>query len=1104
MISLKNIWTISKYESLVLWRNWFFRIVALAGLLFVSIFSIAMFSEADEPRWAQLANSWIMPYAVMQLICIPQVAAVVFLATGLIKKDKKVDTNEVFFVRPISNLDYVFGKALALFKLFFLLNLVLLCIPLIVNLTSPFATFNALAFVIYPLLTSVPSVVFTTGLAFLLVTLLRNQPISIVLIVGLAGVQLIYYFDKFSNILDFTAFRLSMLASEISGHVNMDFALRQRGFYFLVGVGLLFLTAFFLDRLSSHRRVKIATGIIGVVILIGASFLMVDLWNMRQKTIDSREQFISMNDEYVAVPNVTILAHNIAIEQLGSGIQSTSDINIKNTTNQPLNSFYFTLNPGLIVSELTVNGNTVDFIQKHQIVLIENVNLKANETANVAMTYGGAIDETIAHLEVEQDRYENPNEYFMFSPKKKYAFMKDDYVLLTKDVMWYPDTEIGYNHVAPAKPRRQLITFKLQVKPNEGLTPVSQGAVTIESQQHTFTPEYPLTQLSLAIGRYVQKEITVDSVSYSVYHYPENTYFADQLNELSDTLSFLITDIVNEYEVQQQMSYPFKRLQFVEVPLHFRSYNKIYENHQAYIQPETVYLPEQGGDIRTFDFRRQMRDMNRQSRQRNESLTEKEKQANIFKDLIKNVFTKQSGSMWFWDGRDPDEPDYSLFANYYDYNSGIVSEEWPLLDRSIANYLRNDKQQVNDYSRNLNGISFTEECNQLMREVSFEEILTESKFNKIQKTVELKSQYLFAYIGHLIGDEQFRSFLANWVVGHPHQLTSYDDFSKALAQQFDIDLDSIIQKVFSEMSQPAFEVLQLQKYEVLDGDRKRFQVLIDIKNSGNNDGVLEVKFNFGDDRRGSFDEEAVVEKEPGMLSVVRQGEVKQFGFLLDERPNSVTINTIISRNIPSEINLSIGTIGKKERVTLFEGERVIQGSVDNSQYQVVVDNEDQEFTTFSPIEPTYLRAYLDSRDTTDKKYYGKWFRSYSKWLATTGSDFYGDIIRSAHFTRSGKGEKLVTWTPELDEEGFYDLYIYLKGPNQNEYVGQGDNRQFHYNYIINHGDGTDNIQYNLNNAETGWNYLGSYYFQKSGGSVSQTDKSEFRTVYADAVKWVKQ
>ena len=210
MISLKNIWTISKYESLVLWRNWFFRIVALAGLLFVSIFSIAMFSEADEPRWAQLANSWIMPYAVMQLICIPQVAAVVFLATGLIKKDKKVDTNEVFFVRPISNLDYVFGKALALFKLFFLLNLVLLCIPLIVNLTSPFATFNALAFVIYPLLTSVPSVVFTTGLAFLLVTLLRNQPISIVLIVGLAGVQLIYYFDKFSNILDFTAFRLSM------------------------------------------------------------------------------------------------------------------------------------------------------------------------------------------------------------------------------------------------------------------------------------------------------------------------------------------------------------------------------------------------------------------------------------------------------------------------------------------------------------------------------------------------------------------------------------------------------------------------------------------------------------------------------------------------------------------------------------------------------------------------------------------------------------------------------------------------------------------------------------------------------------------------------
>jgi hypothetical protein len=191
MSAVSNILTIARYESKVVWRNWFFRIVSLAGIGFVVIFNLAIFSEIDLPRRFELSNSWMMPYTTMVMISIAQVAAVVFLATGLIKKYKILDTNEVFFSRPICYLDYVLGKALALFNLFFWLNMVLLCIPLIINLTNPNTAFNPLAFVIYPLLTSLPSVVFTTGIAFLFVTLLRNQPITIVLLLGLSAVELI-------------------------------------------------------------------------------------------------------------------------------------------------------------------------------------------------------------------------------------------------------------------------------------------------------------------------------------------------------------------------------------------------------------------------------------------------------------------------------------------------------------------------------------------------------------------------------------------------------------------------------------------------------------------------------------------------------------------------------------------------------------------------------------------------------------------------------------------------------------------------------------------------------------------------------------------------
>ncbi|MEQ8531679.1 MAG: hypothetical protein RIB86_07490, partial [Imperialibacter sp.] len=391
-----------------------------------------------------------------------------------------------------------------------------------------------LAFVIYPLLTSLPSVVFTTGIAFLFVTILRNQPITIVLLLGLSAVELIYYFDKFSYILDFMAFRLPMFASEMTGFAHLDSALWQRAFYLVAGVAFLFLTAFFLDRLASHKTTKLVTGLVGLLLVGVASFIMLHLLDMRQTPIALRQDMIAVNGQWAEVPNIDILTHHIQLQQVEDKLVSTSTLTVKNNHSEPLNGFYFTLNPGLDVSSFTVNDRSVEFERHLQVISAGNT-LQPGEEATVKIDYQGTIWESVAHLEVDQERYETPKEYLMFSLPKKYAFLQSDYVLLTTDVLWYPDTQIGYSREAPRKERTAFIDFQLEVKAKDGLIPVSQGQVTQDGIVFRFQPEYPLPQLSLAIGAYEKKELTVDSVTYAVYHYPDDDYMSEHMPMIMNT-----------------------------------------------------------------------------------------------------------------------------------------------------------------------------------------------------------------------------------------------------------------------------------------------------------------------------------------------------------------------------------------------------------------------------------------------------------------------------------------------------------------------------------------------------------------------------------------
>ena len=134
MSFITNIRSVAKYESKILVRSWFFRIFTLLAAFILGILSFSLLLAEDSGGfWFGKAIPSNIPYLILLLLNTGQAVVAVFLSSEFLKRDKKLDTSEVFYVRPLSNAEYVIGKIWGNLRVFLLLNLLILAIVLAFN-----------------------------------------------------------------------------------------------------------------------------------------------------------------------------------------------------------------------------------------------------------------------------------------------------------------------------------------------------------------------------------------------------------------------------------------------------------------------------------------------------------------------------------------------------------------------------------------------------------------------------------------------------------------------------------------------------------------------------------------------------------------------------------------------------------------------------------------------------------------------------------------------------------------------------------------------------------------------------------------------------------
>ncbi|MCK3683629.1 M1 family aminopeptidase [Maribellus sp. YY47] len=1114
MISFHNIFSIAKYERKTLFRSWFFRIFSVLSLLVLFGMNFGMVIQGGgQEGWAIRAIPSAIPYFNLLILNVAQAIIAVFLASDFLKRDKKLDTTEVIYMRSMTNGEYVIGKTLGNMQVFLTLNIAVVILALVFNMLSEGTIVDWALYGIYLILISIPTLVFIMGLSFLLMSLVRNQAITFVLVLGYIGITLFLIQAKFYYIFDYMAFNIPMLSSDVVGFGNLAVILVHRGIYFGLGTGFIFLTIFLLKRLPQSEGMTWFSLVFSFIFIGGAGYLAFNHIHYFKNAEKIRAEIVELNNKYVGEPAVSIVANELNVDHKGKTIDVTSNLVVTNHTKVPMNKLIFSLNGGLKIDDLKLNGAATQFLRDKQLVIIsDNVNLQPGDTADVEFAYSGSIDETYCYLDIEEETRLEKYGKFVLNVDKRYAFIEPNYVLLTKEANWYPKAGTTYSSKDVSWHQPQFTRFEMKVKTNPGLQAISQGVINeVSAGEFNFENENPLTQVSLTIGNYKQMKMEGKDVEFGVWYFDGHDYFSSEFPESKDTLQAIINERFDDFVRTYNMEFSAKRLSIVEVPAQFKTYERMWTSIQEAVQPEQVYIPEKGYMLRDADFKKQKENIGRWGGPggRGNDMTDQDKELRVLEGFLRKFTSETEENRNFSRGQMTMEQfgnPYFIFPMLYNFQNNIQSDRWPITNRVFEAYLKSQSLDMRSvFMGNMNGESEDVLANIALQDETFEQILADpDQKDLVDNVIKLKGDVLFSMIQSKAGQTEFEDFLRKMLADNKFKNIAFEDFDRQINEAFNIQLVPIMDDWFKAKTLPGYLIEPVKAVKVKSGEAMQAMISTKITNFSDTEGMVKLSFRMGGGGggfgpRGGGGNDDVINK----LVFLEPHQTKELSYLFDGDPRMVIINTMTSKNIPQTMMNFFREIEEDPKARPEEKEVVTDVPVQLKQpNEIVVDNEDPQFSITTNHHVSLLEKMIVKEEEQTRKYQGiNWWRPATSWTATTSDEFYGEYVRSGYYIKGGEGDQVATWNVPVEKAGYYDVYFHLYKMRRRG--RDGGEEKGNYNFIIHGDDGPEEAALDVQNAESGWNHLGSYYFSPDTAKIELTNKTQLRTIFADAVKIVE-
>ncbi len=1123
MTFLNNILSVAKYESKLLKRSWFFKVFSTLAVLLIGGASVAIL---EIHKYALSCIPSLAAYNLMLYFNVAQAIVSIFLASEYLKRDKQLDTSEVFYVRPLSNAEYLLGKMWGTIRVFLLLNLLVMAVALIICYINIPEYVSPISFVMYFFILNVPTLIYIIGLSTFMMLVVKNQALTFVILLGYIGLTLFYVGDKCYYLFDYIGFNIPLLESTITGFADLPSLIVHRLLYFLLGVGFILCSISLFRRLPNSPRALYPWRAASVVVLVGA--LACATWHVNQYITKEnfQQEMIALNNQYASSPKMEVDSCRIKVVQEGDVLHFNAQL-VATPAKEGAKVFVFTLNPGFEIKSVSMEGLPLEYKREKHLLRIEFPQAYgAEDTVRFALEYEGIADERICYLDIPEELLIEQEKFMgTFNIGKRYAYQAGDYTLLTPESYWYPRPGVCYSDKNPDWQQSYFTNFSMEVTPNEGLTAISQGerCYTNDSLTISFLPEYPLQSLSLIIGNYKNVSTVVDSTHYAAWYLDGHDFFTQELTLLKDTLPSIIRDVRFNYEELVGMEYPFNRFSIVETPAHFSSYSRAWTGAQEKMQPEMVLVPERMYNNWRFNVKgnkerrkadRERGGGRRRGRRGGQTMTDLEIEMQIFRDILYFMWDTNAGVDFQMGqmGRSTvtvKESPYYIFPQMYNFRYNIYSTEWPVANRMIELLLQGN-EQGNNWMRNVNGLSNDEKSLILMQKYSFKEIqnLAEHR-NLLNNLIKLQGKKLFLDAERKLGVQAFQDTLFAHIKSNAFRNLSFEALLDTLGLISNTNFRSQLEAWNHPTELTEFMIGNPSVTKVQTEIMEIYQAEIIISNLSDQPGSINMRLQFwsqgGSNDYQIFDGE---EKPVEWIVDFKPHETKRIVTHWEENPGTFIINTLFSKNLPVLVNARNQRV-EEVYILTEEGEYTLSEDFMKDKEEIVVDNEDAELFTLSTPPPSgYLGEWINkSSEEEEFKYVGvnEW-QTPARWTSTTDQNYYGRSIRSAVLIRSGKGNQYAQWKIPVPNAGRYELYYHTRRPEQLRRENRWGRKKYSYNFIItSETDGyEEKAELNMRRIDDGWNLIDTYGLTGDTLVVRLTDESELNMIAADAVKLVKK